>query len=224
MLSKGLNLTALNERTSFDKSLDGLDARLGERIRHRRRAQKMSLKDLAENSSISIGLLSQIERGLSSPSLRVLATLANALKIGLADLFDNVGSEIAPTDQIVIRARDRKKLTFGQTGISKELLTPAKDKSTLDIFMVGSIQAAQAAASSKRKAASSWKEASPSTSTVPSTACRKATASNLQALDSIVSAIAAQARHWSFGLILGRCAPTPDHRFARKECSTVATS
>jgi transcriptional regulator with XRE-family HTH domain len=147
MLSKGLNLTALNESTSFDKSLDGLDARLGERIRHRRRAQKMSLKDLAESSSISIGLLSQIEHGLSSPSLRVPATLANALMIGLADLFDNVGSEIDPTDQIVIRARDRKKLTFSQTGISKELLTPAKDKSTLDIFMVGSIQAAQAAAS-----------------------------------------------------------------------------
>jgi transcriptional regulator with XRE-family HTH domain len=221
MLSKGLNLTALNESTSFDKSLDGLDARLGERIRHRRRAQKMSLKDLAESSSISIGLLSQIEHGLSSPSLRVPATLANALMIGLADLFDNVGSEIAPTDQIVIRARDRKKLTFGQTGISKELLTPAKDKSTLDIFMVA---LASGGTSGNELYTHNGEEGGVvlkgsitiNVDGTESTACRKATASNLQALDSIVSGIPAQGRHWSFGLILGRCAPTSDHRFARK--------
>jgi transcriptional regulator with XRE-family HTH domain len=220
MLSKGLNLTALNESTSFDKSLDGLDARLGERIRHRRRAQKMSLKDLAESSSISIGLLSQIEHGLSSPSLRVPATLANALMIGLADLFDNVGSEIAPTDQIVIRARDRKKLTFGQTGISKELLTPAKDKSTLDIFMValasGGTSGSQLYTHNGAEGGVVLKGSI--TINVDGTEHR------LQEGDSFKFASTrqhsfwnpAQGRHWSFGLILGRCAPTSDHRFARK--------
>jgi transcriptional regulator with XRE-family HTH domain len=112
-----------------------LDALLGERIRHRRRSRNMSLKDLAESSGISIGLLSQIERGLSSPSLRVLAGLADALQLGLADLFSD--SVATPQDEkIVVRAVERKQLTFWRTGISKELLTPPAENSTLDIFLV----------------------------------------------------------------------------------------
>src|SRR5262245_19613591 len=111
-----------------------LDALLGERIRHRRRARNMSLKDLAESSGISIGLLSQIERGLSSPSLRVLAVLADALQLGLADLFSN-HTIAQPEEKIVVRAYERKNLMFWRTGISKELLTPPEDNSTLDIFI-----------------------------------------------------------------------------------------
>ncbi len=89
----------------LEGDLTSLDRVLGARIRHRRRSQKMSLKDLAETSSISIGLLSQIERGLSSPSLRVLATIANSLKLGLADLFDSNPIDYRPTDKIVRRAK-----------------------------------------------------------------------------------------------------------------------
>jgi len=113
-----------------------LDVLLGERIRHRRRARNMSLKDLAESSGISIGLLSQIERGLSSPSLRVLAGLADALQLGLADLFSDQAVTPPPEDKIVVHAAERRKLTFWRTGISKELLTPPADPSTLDIFLV----------------------------------------------------------------------------------------
>lgn len=113
-----------------------LDTLLGERIRHRRRARNMSLKDLAETSGISIGLLSQIERGLSSPSLRVLASLADALQLGLADLFSDEAAAPPQDDKVVVRAEERKKLTFWRTGISKELLTPPAENTTLDIFLV----------------------------------------------------------------------------------------
>jgi transcriptional regulator with XRE-family HTH domain len=129
------------DRIKIDDSLvahkdwSELDALLGERIRHRRRAQNVSLKQLAERSGISIGLLSQIERGLSSPSLRVLASLADALKLGLADLFDDGPPEPA-AERIVVRADDRKKLSFWRTGISKELLTPFTEDSPLNIFLV----------------------------------------------------------------------------------------
>jgi transcriptional regulator with XRE-family HTH domain len=118
------------------KDWRALDALLGERIRHRRRACSMSLKHLAERSGISIGLLSQIERGLSSPSLRVLAGLADALQVGLADLFGDEAAAPPQDDKIVVRSVERKKLTFWRTGISKELLTPQAENSTLDIFIV----------------------------------------------------------------------------------------
>jgi transcriptional regulator with XRE-family HTH domain len=118
------------------KDWRALDALLGERIRHRRRARGMSLKDLAESSGISIGLLSQIERGMSSPSLRVLAGMADALQLGLADLFGDAAVLPPSEDKVVVRADERKKLMFWRTGISKELLTPQVDHSTLDIFIV----------------------------------------------------------------------------------------
>ena len=126
----------IGEGISAHKDWSALDALLGERIRHRRRAQKISLKQLAERSGISIGLLSQIERGLSSPSLRVLASLADALKLGLADLFGDDPPQPSAKERIVVRADERKKLSFWRTGISKELLTPQVEDSTLDIFLV----------------------------------------------------------------------------------------
>jgi transcriptional regulator with XRE-family HTH domain len=126
----------IDEDLVAHKDWSALDVLLGERIRHRRRAQNISLKQLAGRSGISIGLLSQIERGLSSPSLRVLASLADALKLGLADLFDDGRPESSAGERIVVRADERKKLSFWRTGISKELLTPFSEDAALDIFLV----------------------------------------------------------------------------------------
>ena len=53
----------IDESVVAHKDWSALDILLGERIRHRRRAQNISLKQLAGWSGISIALLSQIERG-----------------------------------------------------------------------------------------------------------------------------------------------------------------
>ena len=64
-----------------------VDIEVGGRIRDMRRDRGLSLEAVAARTQLSIGFLSQIERGLSSPSLRVLATLADALDVGIAALF-----------------------------------------------------------------------------------------------------------------------------------------
>lgn len=122
-------------RLSSPKVQHAVDAALGERVRLRRRQQSMSLKEVADLTGISIGLLSQIERGLSSPSLRVLASLADALDVGLGNLFEE--SLPRPSvDSVVVRKGERKQLGFWRTGIFKELLTPQTGRSGLEIFMV----------------------------------------------------------------------------------------
>ncbi|WP_245316908.1 helix-turn-helix domain-containing protein, partial [Bradyrhizobium manausense] len=50
-----------------------MDVAVGRRLRDLRRARQFSLEMVAARTELSIGFLSQIERGLSSPSLRVLA-------------------------------------------------------------------------------------------------------------------------------------------------------
>src|SRR5882757_9231766 len=64
-----------------------MDLAVGRRIRDLRRSKEMSLETVAARTELSIGFISQIERGLSSPSLRVLATLADVLGVGIAALF-----------------------------------------------------------------------------------------------------------------------------------------
>jgi transcriptional regulator with XRE-family HTH domain len=118
------------------KAEPAVDIAVGQRIRDLRRAGAMSLEAVAARTDLSIGFLSQIERGLSSPSLRVLATLADVLGVGIAGLFGAKENEGAAPDAIVTRERARAKLNLWRTGISKQLLNPAGSEGRLNLFLV----------------------------------------------------------------------------------------
>jgi len=118
------------------KAEPAMDVAVGQRIRDLRRARAMSLEVVAARTELSIGFLSQIERGLSSPSLRVLATLADVLGVGIAGLFGAKENDAAAPDAIVTRERQRAELNLWRTGISKQLLSPAGSEGRLNLFLV----------------------------------------------------------------------------------------
>jgi transcriptional regulator with XRE-family HTH domain len=64
---------------------------LGEFIRNQRKAAQMSLRDLADATDVSNPYLSQIERGLHQPSMRVLQSIAVALNLSLETLLVRAG-------------------------------------------------------------------------------------------------------------------------------------
>lgn len=64
---------------------------LGTFIRERRKAAEYSLRDLAEKANVSNPYLSQIERGLHTPSVRVLKAIATALNISAESLLVQAG-------------------------------------------------------------------------------------------------------------------------------------
>jgi transcriptional regulator with XRE-family HTH domain len=64
---------------------------LGEYIRTQRHQAQMSLRDLAERSNVSNPYLSQIERGLHEPSVRVLKAISVALKVPVETLLARAG-------------------------------------------------------------------------------------------------------------------------------------
>jgi transcriptional regulator with XRE-family HTH domain len=113
-----------------------MDVAVGQRIRDLRRTRAMSLETVAARTDLSIGFLSQIERGLSSPSLRVLATLADVLGVGIAALFGAKETAGTAPDAIVTRQRQRAELNLWRTGISKQLLSPAGSEGRLNLFLV----------------------------------------------------------------------------------------
>ncbi|WP_045835472.1 cupin domain-containing protein [Hyphomicrobium sp. 99] len=98
------------------------DIRLGRRIRAARLERKLGLTDVAQRAGISVGALSQIERGISSLRVRVLWPLAAALGVEphtlLAETQDDGG------DLYVVRASHRKEIPVRSEGIHKELLSP----------------------------------------------------------------------------------------------------
>src|SRR3954471_10518587 len=113
-----------------------MDVAVGRRIRDLRRIRQFSLETVAARTELSIGFLSQIERGLSSPSLRVLATLADVLGVGIAALFGASPNADGASDQIVTRGLQRPELKLWRTGVSKQLLSPASADNKLNLFLV----------------------------------------------------------------------------------------
>lgn len=63
---------------------------IGAKVKALRTAKKYTLKQLSEESGLSIGFLSQLERGISSIAIDSLAKLADILDISLSDFFDSV--------------------------------------------------------------------------------------------------------------------------------------
>ena len=64
---------------------------LGEFIRAQRKMANLSLRQLAELTSLSNPYLSQVERGLHQPSVRVLKALSEALNISAESLLAQAG-------------------------------------------------------------------------------------------------------------------------------------
>src|SRR5690349_18288817 len=63
------------------------DLWLGTQLRALRKAKQLSLAELAAGAELSIGMVSQIERGLASPSIRSLRKLGEALGVPISWFF-----------------------------------------------------------------------------------------------------------------------------------------
>jgi transcriptional regulator with XRE-family HTH domain len=64
---------------------------LGAFIREKRKLANLSLRQLAERTTLSNPYLSQIERGLHQPSVRVLKLLSGALNVSAETLLAQAG-------------------------------------------------------------------------------------------------------------------------------------
>ncbi|HEY7146112.1 MAG TPA: helix-turn-helix transcriptional regulator [Streptosporangiaceae bacterium] len=91
---------------------------LGSFIRSQRKRANLSLRQLAERTRLSNPYLSQIERGLHQPSVRVIRAIADALNVSVETLLAQAGllqkdelsglaSQQPPGVQAAIEAEDR---------------------------------------------------------------------------------------------------------------------
>jgi len=69
---------------------------VGSRVREIRHERGLSIRDLAEESGLAVNTLSLIENEKSSPSVKTLKQIAQALQIPLVSLFESVDSDRKP--------------------------------------------------------------------------------------------------------------------------------
>lgn len=105
-------------------NVDAQKIGIGTQMRQRRRIKDLTLIELSKKSGLSVGLLSQIERGLSSPSLKSMTRICSALEIPLSWLFESSSTDNQAEKGLVVRRGARRRLDLGTYGVTKELLSP----------------------------------------------------------------------------------------------------
>jgi transcriptional regulator with XRE-family HTH domain len=93
---------------------------LGLRVRALREAMSLSLRDLAERSGVSAPMLSQVERGETSPTLQVATRIAHGLELRLSQLL-RLDEDGAVT---IVRESERRQGPKATGGHRYEILTP----------------------------------------------------------------------------------------------------
>jgi len=91
---------------------------LSERVRSLREGMDLSLRDLAERSGVSAPMLSQVERGETSPTLSVAGKIAAGLELTLSQLLR------LDEDRHVVVVRSGERRTRRRRGHAVEELTP----------------------------------------------------------------------------------------------------
>jgi transcriptional regulator with XRE-family HTH domain len=102
---------------------------VGARLRKRRKALGMTLRQVADASNLTEGYISQLERGLTTGSIRSLQRLGDVLGFAVGDLFGLPAS----TGPAVARFGDTEGLAYGVRG-HKLRLTP-NHFDHLDLFI-----------------------------------------------------------------------------------------
>ena len=117
---------------SFDSTPDdGIDSRLGERLKALRLARRLTLDGLAERAGVSRALISRIERGEASPTAQLLNRLCAALETTLSRFF----AQEAQGDPLSRRERQRV-WRDPATGYRRRSVSPERTGSPVDVIEV----------------------------------------------------------------------------------------
>ena len=116
----------MNQRAAALSTDDGNEvATIGHQIRRLRTNRGLTLQELSAASGVAVGLLSQVERGLSSPSLRTLTKIRTALDVPIGVFFAPPAQLVQAEAKFVRRFEHRRTVDLGDMRLTKQLLSPS---------------------------------------------------------------------------------------------------
>lgn len=100
-----------------------MSKQIGDDIRALRKSRGQTLQELATAVGRSLGWLSQIERGQTTPSVRDLGLIADHFGIAISFFFRSASRQEAERG-VILRAADRMPIGSPASGLTEELLSP----------------------------------------------------------------------------------------------------
>ena len=82
---------------------------IGDRLRHARTNQRRTLRDISRAAKVSLGYLSEVERGQKEASSELLASICEALELPLGELLHNVAADISALDTVDVALPDGQR-------------------------------------------------------------------------------------------------------------------
>jgi len=77
---------------------------IGDELRRRRQDQGRTLRDVSAAAAVSLGYLSEVERGQKEASSELLAAICDALEVPLSDVLSSVSTHIAEAETVPVSA------------------------------------------------------------------------------------------------------------------------
>ncbi len=100
---------------------------IGKKLRELRKANRLTLKQVAEKAGCTESYISQLENGNANPSIATLKKIAAVFKVQIVDFFIDQAKE----DPVVMRKEDRIDIDFkdgGKTNIQAMVKNPQKKR------------------------------------------------------------------------------------------------
>ena len=116
------------------KSEKNIAERLANRLRNARKSKGLSLEAMAKLSGVSRSMLSQIERGESSPTVATLWSLTRALQVDFAGLLDD--ETVDSTIKEVLRAHKTPTIDSLGEGCRIRILSPPEQAGTIEVYEI----------------------------------------------------------------------------------------
>lgn len=104
---------------------------LGEMLRGCRKEAKLTMQFVADNAGLSVGFISQVERGLTVPSLSSLRSIAGVLGKPMSHFLEQPDS-----DRETTREKDRVNYSVGKGALSYERISAKFPGSTIRSVIV----------------------------------------------------------------------------------------
>lgn len=109
---------------------------IGSRLRTLRSENNLTILELAAKSGVSAGMISQIERSNSNPSVKTLQRLAAAFDLNIWEFLEGPQERSkSNVPSFVRRKSQRPRIVLGETRLVKELLSPRHDENLRFMFV-----------------------------------------------------------------------------------------
>jgi transcriptional regulator with XRE-family HTH domain len=98
---------------------------IGDVLRRHRLRQARTLRDVSAAARVSLGYLSEVERGQKEPSSELLAAICGALEVELSELFAEVSQtlrreeKLALNNRVALVGNGASRLTPGSPPVSQ---------------------------------------------------------------------------------------------------------